>query len=47
MPTYEYACQKCAHRFEKLQSINDMKTWKLKMEVQGLIDELKRAKEED
>ena len=23
MPTYEYACQKCAHRFEKLQSIND------------------------
>jgi len=23
MPTYEYACGKCGHRFEKLQSITD------------------------
>jgi len=23
MPTYEYACQKCGHEFEKFQSIKD------------------------
>jgi putative FmdB family regulatory protein len=23
MPTYEYECPKCGHRFEKFQSIND------------------------
>lgn len=23
MPTYEYACEKCGHRFEKFQSIAD------------------------
>lgn len=23
MPTYEYECQKCAHRFEEFQSMND------------------------
>jgi putative FmdB family regulatory protein len=23
MPTYEYACSKCGHQFEKFQSIND------------------------
>jgi putative FmdB family regulatory protein len=23
MPTYEYQCAKCSHRFEKLQSIKD------------------------
>jgi putative FmdB family regulatory protein len=23
MPTYEYECQKCGHRFEVFQSIND------------------------
>jgi len=23
MPTYEYECAKCKHRFEKFQSIND------------------------
>lgn len=23
MPTYEYECQKCHHRFEKFQSIKD------------------------
>jgi len=23
MPTYEYQCTKCGHRFEKLQSIKD------------------------
>ena len=39
MPTYEYVCSKCDHRFEKFQSMNDqpltlcprdlcgMKTW--------------------
>jgi putative FmdB family regulatory protein len=23
MPTYEYACRKCGHRFEKFQPMND------------------------
>ena len=23
MPTYEYQCEKCKHRFERFQSIND------------------------
>ena len=23
MPTYEYECQKCGHRFEEFQSMND------------------------
>lgn len=23
MPTYEYECQKCAHRFERFQKISD------------------------
>jgi len=23
MPTYEYECRKCKHRFEKFQSMND------------------------
>ena len=23
MPTYEYECTNCGHRFEKIQSIND------------------------
>ncbi len=23
MPTYEYACQKCGHKFEKFQSMRD------------------------
>ncbi len=23
MPTYDYACQKCGHRFEKFQSFSD------------------------
>jgi putative FmdB family regulatory protein len=23
MPTYEYACEKCKHRFERLQSIRE------------------------
>jgi hypothetical protein len=31
----------------KIQSINDMEIWKLKMEVQRLIDELEDAKEKD
>lgn len=30
----------------KLKSINDMETWQLKMDVQRIIDDLKRAKEE-
>jgi hypothetical protein len=30
----------------KLQEINRMETWKLEMEVQRLIDDLKRAKED-
>ena len=30
----------------KLKSINRMETWKLEMEVQRLIDDLKRAKED-
>jgi len=29
----------------RLQSINDMELWKLKMETQGLIDDLKRERE--
>lgn len=23
MPTYEYECTKCGHRFERIQNIND------------------------